>query len=226
MKPVQPNPYSPYATADAGVRHLFPTLFGPPAAGALLPAGCLGLAVVPDEVIEIDPAATDLPAGLCPGCVAALRGIAVVAPRTFKPCRNCKGHTRHNELCAVCRAEAHELWAATRVAVPPPPTAAAGPYVVMGGPINVTPAAFCEHGDLAFHARMKVRALRGDQDQSTLDLVLPRCYLAKVFGAVLAVVDHDSNPEAHDRFTHTVNHTQDLARRSLQERAARREREQ
>ncbi|MFG2699550.1 hypothetical protein [Streptomyces sp. NPDC048386] len=223
MTTVQPNPYSPYATADPRVRHLFPTLFGPPEAGALLPTGCRDLAVVPDEPQEIVPPAEQLPAGVCPGCAAALRGLVVFDSRPVAACRNCDGETRHNQLCAVCRADAHELWVATRVAaVPPPaPLSSLGPFQVLGGPIRSTRDAFCEHGDFAFLGRLHVQPLQGDQERTTLDLILPRCYLAKVFGAVLAVVDEDPNPQAQDRFAVTVTEAQASVRHTLQQRATR-----
>ncbi|MEU9349048.1 hypothetical protein AB0D74_48410 [Streptomyces sp. NPDC048278] len=221
MTTVQPNPYSPYATADPQVRHLFPTLFGPPTAGALLPTGCLELAVVPDEPLETDPAA-ELPAGVCPGCAAALRGIGVLDLRPHTACRTCPGQTRYNELCAVCRAKAHELWADTRVhAAPPPATPAPGPFLALGGPVSVASSVFCDHGDLAIAARLRGHHLSGDQADTTLDVIMPRCYIAKVIGAVLAVVDHDPSTEAQDRFAETVTETQQRVSQTLQERAAR-----
>lgn len=214
---VEPNPYSPYATADPAQRHLFPTLFGPPASGILIPAGCHRLAVVPDHPTELDPDTTELPDGLCPGCVDSLRGLpATTAPRPVTACRTCGQDTHHNQLCALCRAEAHDLWQHIRTTdAPSPPTV---PFVALGGPISVTPHAFCEHGDLAFALRLNGYHLTGDQHEGHLDVVFPRCYLAKILGAALAVVDHDSNPEAHDRFTTTVNRTQDRVATALRHR--------
>ncbi|WP_160147699.1 hypothetical protein, partial [Arthrobacter sp. TS-15] len=54
----------------------------------------------------------------------------------------------------------------------------------------------------------------------TIDLVLPRCYLALLIGGVLAAVDHDTNPHAHDRFTESVNRTQAKVRAALEQQAA------
>lgn len=222
METAAPSPYSPYATADPTTRHLFPLLFGPPpTAGTLLPTGCNGLAVVPDEPLEVDPAAEDLPAGLCTGCVAAMRGLEVPDHRPLAECRNCAAPTRHNRLCAGCSNNAHQLWVETRTAPGPPlvhlPTV---PFVALGGDLRVTPDAFCEHGDLAFAVRLKGHHLIGDQHEEELPVVFPRCYLAKIIGGVLAVVDHDPNPEAQDRFTTTVNRTQDKVRAALKQRDA------
>ncbi|MET9088125.1 hypothetical protein ABZX77_40650 [Streptomyces sp. NPDC004237] len=214
---VQPSPYSPYATADPAERHLFPTLFGPPAAGALLPTGCHALAVAPDEPLKVDPA-EELPAGVCAPCAAAMRDDTASAPRPVTTCYSCGDQTHHNRLCAVCRAEAHQMWAATRVAAEPPPSTDVGTLIVRGGPISISPNAFCEHGDLAFTARVHVRPLHGRQEDATLNLLLPRCYLAKMFGAVLAAVDEDPSPEAQDRFTQTVTETQAVVRDTLRSR--------
>jgi|SRR5699024_4970894 len=70
-----PNPHSPYADADPDVRHLFPnpTFFPDPTPGALLPAACGGMAVVPTEPLHVTPD-EHLPEGLCPACVAQMRG--------------------------------------------------------------------------------------------------------------------------------------------------------
>ena len=224
MNTPAPNPYSPYATADPGLRHLFPTLFGPPAPGALQPTGCYALAVVGDQPIELDPTADQLPDGLCTECVAHMRGHDAPETRPFTNCRGCGADTRHNSLCALCRAEAHELWQTIRTVAEPPPAhhQERGPFIAMGGPLSVTPGAFCEHGDLAFAARLTGYHLPHGQEQH-LDVVLPRCYLAKLLGAVLAIVDHDSTPEAQDRFTTTVNRTQNRVRANLEHRAAERD---
>jgi len=227
MTTVPPSPYSPYATADPDVRHLIPLPeeYGPPAPGRLLPAGCHELAVVSDDSAEIDPATRPLPRGLCAPCVASMRGLAV--PDDTRPltnCRTCGGETRYNHLCALCRAEAHQLWQTVRTTPAPTPTQqpATGSFVVLGGPLRITPDSFCEHGDLAFTARLQGYRTVGDQHDERLDLVLPRCYLAKVVGSVLAIVDHESgtNPEAHERFTDTVNQSQATVRGALQHLAA------
>jgi len=120
---VPPNPYSPYATADPDTRHLFPIPpeLGPPTPGTLLFAGCHGLAVVPDDPIEIDPATEQLPHGLCMPCVDSLRGLAHTDTRPLTDCRVCCHITRNNSLCATCRATAHHLWQDTRVTAVPPP---------------------------------------------------------------------------------------------------------
>lgn len=219
MTTVEPNPFSPYATADPAVRHLFPTLFGPPTPGILIPAGCHDLAVVLDQAAEIDPTATELPEGLCALCVASMRGLTVTAnPRPLAACRTCGQDTHHNRLCALCRAEAHELWQDVRTTTAPPPQERNAPFVALGGPLSVTPHAFCEHGDLAFVSRLHGYRLEGDQHEERLDVVLPRCYIAQLFGAVLAYVDHDPNPEAGERFTQTVDRTQNRVRTALQQR--------
>lgn len=115
MTRIEPNPYSPYATADAQWRHIFPALdvFGPPRPGALTVAGCERLAVVPNEPLRADAGHPELPDGLCPMCVAAMRGEDL--PEDARPesqCRECTGWTHHDALCALCRMQAHEEWVA------------------------------------------------------------------------------------------------------------------
>lgn len=229
---VPPNPYSPYATAAPGLRHLIrlPEEYGPPAPGRLLPAGCVELAVVPDDPTEIDPATTQLPDGLCPACVASLRGLPVSTDNPRSLCRTCLTETRYNGLCELCRADAHQLWQAVRTTPAPTPVQQPDPgsFVALGGPLRITPGAFCEHGDLAFAAHLHGFRTTGDQNTEELDLVLPRCYLATLIGTVLAVVDHESgtNTEAHDRFTNAVNESQTAVRNALQHLAARRNNEE
>ncbi|MFI6274287.1 hypothetical protein [Streptomyces sp. NPDC050988] len=221
MKRVPPNPYSPYATADPTERHLFPTLFGPPTPGTLHPAGCHGLAVVPDEPVEVAPDAESLPDGLCAACTAALRGLAVPDTRPLSACEKCVQGTRNNGLCAVCRTDAHQLWTRVRTATAPHTVEKpAGAFVVRGGPLRVTPDAFCEHGDLAFATRMHGYHIGGDDHEEAIDLVLPRCYLALLIGGVLAAVDHDNTPGAHERFTESVNRTQAKVRAALEQQTA------
>ena len=112
---VEPNPYSPYADANPNLRHAFPVpdFFPALKAGALLPAGCGGMAVVPTEPLQVVPAA-DLPEGLCPACVEELRGNHT--PPSIPPaeCRECGTDTRHADLCALCRQEKHDKWWAVR----------------------------------------------------------------------------------------------------------------
>uniref|UniRef100_A0AAU2A1R1 Uncharacterized protein n=1 Tax=Streptomyces sp. NBC_00093 TaxID=2975649 RepID=A0AAU2A1R1_9ACTN len=233
MTTVPPSPYSPYATADPDVRHLIPLPpeYGPPTPGTLLPAGCHELAAVSDDPTEIDPATEQLPSGLCALCVASMRGLAV--PDDTRPltnCRTCGGETRYNSLCALCRAEAHQLWQAVRTTPAPTPTQQPerGSFVALGGPLRVTAGAFCEHGDLAFAARLHGFRTVGDQHDEQLDLVLPRCYTAKLIGSVLAIVDHESGaaPEAHERFTDTVNQSQAAVRHAIEHMAALRNNEE
>ncbi|MGW3847152.1 hypothetical protein [Streptomyces fagopyri] len=109
-----PNPYSPYADADPLYRHLLPTLlpsmFGEPAPGALVVAGCDRMVVVPDEPLRAaDEPDAELPAGVCPACIAALRGDRP-APATAVECQRCESTTRHTGLCALCRQEKHADW--------------------------------------------------------------------------------------------------------------------
>lgn len=114
MTTVTPNPYSPYADADPQYRHLFPTItiFGDPIPGGLALAGCERMAVVPVEPLQ-DANAGDgtLPDGLCPACLAAMRGQELPDDaQQVTNCRDCDSRTDHDGLCAVCRQEAHEDW--------------------------------------------------------------------------------------------------------------------
>jgi hypothetical protein len=115
---VAPNPYSPYADADLQYRHVFPvvTFFGNPKPGGLALAGCERMAVVPEEPLQ-DALAGDgvLPDGLCPACVASMRGEELPADaRPVSQCRDCEGSTDHDGLCALCRQDAHDAWWPTR----------------------------------------------------------------------------------------------------------------
>lgn len=115
MTTVTPNPASPYADADPAFRHMFPSLFGPPLPGHLAFAGCDRLAVVPPEMTETGPTARTLPDGLCPACLAAMRGQE--PPEDIRPvanCRACDATTDHDGLCAMCRMDAHDQWWTTR----------------------------------------------------------------------------------------------------------------
>jgi hypothetical protein len=84
--------------------------FGPPAPGGLALAGCERMAVVPDEPMRTaNP--NELPDGLCPACVAAMRGQEL--PDDTRPvtdCRTCDGRTEHDGVCALCRQELHDQW--------------------------------------------------------------------------------------------------------------------
>lgn len=119
MTTIAPNPHSPYADADPNSRHLFPSyaFFGAPTPGGLATTGCERLAVVPEEPLK-DAADGILPDGLCPACLAAMRGEEL--PEDVRPvtdCRSCDSSTYHDGLCAMCRMEAHEAWWPTRDAV-------------------------------------------------------------------------------------------------------------
>lgn len=118
MTTVTPNPYSPYADADPQYRHIFPSpiFFPDPIPGGLALAGCERMAVVPTEPLQ-DAQAGDgiLPDGLCPACLAAMRGEELPEDaRRVASCRDCGCSTDHDGLCAVCRQEAHEAWWPTR----------------------------------------------------------------------------------------------------------------
>lgn len=118
MTTIAPNPHSPYADADPNYRHIFAafTFFGDPHPGGLVPTACERLAVVPEEPLR-DANAGDgtLPDGLCPACLAAMRGEEL--PEDIRPvtdCRECESRTEHDGLCALCRQEKHEAWWPTR----------------------------------------------------------------------------------------------------------------
>lgn len=116
MISVPPNPYSPFADADAHLRHLFAvpqllTLVGaPPVPGQLASTACGRLAVVPADVIEIKPG-TPAPAGACLIC---FRAMEQGQPRELathpKACTVCGTPSRHGLLCALCRQEGHDAW--------------------------------------------------------------------------------------------------------------------
>ncbi|WP_330348150.1 hypothetical protein [Streptomyces sp. NBC_00582] len=224
MSIAAPNPYSPYATADPYASHLFPTLFGPPEPGALLPTACFHLAVVRGQPpTEIDPATEQLPAGLCTVCVDHMRGRDIPESRPFTACQGCGADTRHNGMCAVCRAEAHELWQNVRTThTPPLERQAIKPFIARGGPLAVTAGAWCEHGDFAFVARFRGYQVPDGPPQE-ITVILPRCYVAELLGCALAIIDHDSTPEALQRFADTITHAQDHLRGLLERRAAERE---
>lgn len=111
---VEPNPFSPYADAGPEWRHIFPSpiFFPDPTPGALTPAACGGMAVVPAESLQVVPDA--LPEGLCPACLAEMRGNHTPASIPPAECRECGSDTRHADLCALCRQEKHDEWWAVR----------------------------------------------------------------------------------------------------------------
>lgn len=114
MTRIEPNPPSPFADADPQYRHIFPSpvFFPPPRPGVLALAGCDRMAVVPSESLR-DAAAGELPDGLCPGCLAAMRGEELPADaRPVTDCRECGSRTDHDGLCVMCRMDGHEALAA------------------------------------------------------------------------------------------------------------------
>lgn len=120
MTRLDPNPPSPYATADPQYRHLFPEypIFGAPPAGVLAVTACEGLAIVPDGPLrELDSAAP--PDGLCPACLTvAAGGDAPSRPQSL-PCQQCESQGPDG-LCVLCRIELHETWAAQQTAADQP----------------------------------------------------------------------------------------------------------
>lgn len=113
MTTVAPNPPSPYADADPATRHLFAVpafLNNPLRPGTLYATACNRLAVVPETPVEVtDP--EQLPDGLCPICVTAMRaGAPLEDSRPTRACPQCDGTTRHDGLCAVCRMDEHDAW--------------------------------------------------------------------------------------------------------------------
>lgn len=116
MTTLTPNPHSPYADADPTYRHMIPSFFlcAPPKPGVLALTGCERMAVVPEEGLRAA-GVGPRPDGLCPACLAAMRGEEL--PLDVRPtanCRECHALTAHDGLCAVCRQEAHETWWLTR----------------------------------------------------------------------------------------------------------------
>lgn len=105
-----PNPSSPFATAAADTRHIFPSLFGNPEPGMLVLTGCDQLAVVPTEPLQETAPGASLPDGLCPACVTAMNTNERPASGSCTPCRECGLDTRQDGLCALCRMEAHDEW--------------------------------------------------------------------------------------------------------------------
>lgn len=106
----EPNPYSPYATADPAARHVFQAFFGSfPPPDVLALTACAEFAVVPASLTKTDRGSPH--AGLCTACVAAMQSRPLpekVGPVT--DCRFCEGSTLHDGVCALCRQEFHEEW--------------------------------------------------------------------------------------------------------------------
>lgn len=112
---ITPNPPSPFANANPAFRHLIPTipLFSVPVPGTLALTGCNYLAVVPDEPLRDASAGGALPDGLCPACLAEMRGeTPPTGVRPVTECRTCDDHTIHGEMCVLCRQEMHDRWMA------------------------------------------------------------------------------------------------------------------
>jgi hypothetical protein len=108
-----PNPYSPYATAQPGVRHIFtssPFLLGERVPWVLGTTACRNLAVVLDEpVLPFDKASS--PPGICPTCLAAVRGQMVIsAGEELTRCDLCRAKTRQGQWCSPCRESLHRAW--------------------------------------------------------------------------------------------------------------------
>jgi hypothetical protein len=113
MTRVEPNPFSPYATAAADVRHLFAVpfwLMASPRPGELMPTACGELAVVPETLSEAKPD-DSLPEGVCGTCAQARQDDTTVAPSgPVTDCRECGLRTNHGKLCALCRSDLHDAW--------------------------------------------------------------------------------------------------------------------
>ncbi|MFB4273065.1 hypothetical protein [Nonomuraea sp. GTA35] len=113
MTRVEPNSYSPYATAAPDVRHLFAMpawLMASPRPGELAQTACGELAVVPDAPIKTEPGEA-MPEGMCGTCVKARNADVVVAPSaTTADCSECGLGTCHGALCALCRTDLHDQW--------------------------------------------------------------------------------------------------------------------
>ena len=116
---VAPNPYSPYATADPERRHIIPVpalladLGARPAPGALATTACGQLAVVPADVVLVEPGAA-FPAIACPPCLEAMAADRIdEPPREIELCPECDRPTPYG-LCIICRQERHDQWWAER----------------------------------------------------------------------------------------------------------------
>lgn len=121
---VDPNPYSPFATADTDLRHLIPVpLFFPaPVPGRLALTGCGRMAVVPPKVGRIREELRLVPGGCAPcfdtmAALAAGAGAGMFAPGLPPAiCGTCRSPSSQGAMCAICRAEAHAAWTGQRTA--------------------------------------------------------------------------------------------------------------
>lgn len=119
MTRIEPNPRSPFADADLRYRHIFLSraFFPAPQPGVLALAECDRLAVVPTEPLRDALADGELPDGLCPACLAAMRGEKLPADvRPVSDCRECSSRTDRDGLCVMCRMDGHEALAADAAA--------------------------------------------------------------------------------------------------------------
>ncbi|MFJ8743442.1 hypothetical protein ACIRL2_29205 [Embleya sp. NPDC127516] len=113
------HPTSPYATADPALRHVIPSPFGQtPRPGLLALTACGNLAVVPATApVHLDSDHAD-PDDLCPRCAAAVQDADAhpdIRPHTL--CEMCEAPTRHGNLCAPCRQDAHDACTTGRPAL-------------------------------------------------------------------------------------------------------------
>lgn len=114
---VEPNPYSPFATADPNYRHIIPSPIFFPAAkpGVLVLTGCNELAVVPEELSDVNDSNGILQDGLCPACVSAMNsGEEPAYTGSETSCGVCQSPTHRDGLCVLCRQSQHDEWWPTR----------------------------------------------------------------------------------------------------------------
>lgn len=171
-KRVEPNPYSPYATADPDLRHMFVPFFGGiPDAGVLALAECERQAVVPADTVDCTDAVmegrlTDLPPGLCPVCITVATGQGEPGQQHPETCRRCEGVSSQGEWCAMCRFELHEEWWANTHRVTPEEDAA-GVATVKHARASMTAEVRCftaEHEPIGYIAAVPV-------DESSIEVV-------------------------------------------------------
>lgn len=109
------NPYSPYATAAADVRHVASTVLvdTKPVVGTLALTACGHYAVALGEDPPVNPVggASD---GVCPACMQSLRGDPPHDLHdVFAVCEECGLKTRHGRWCGLCREDLHDTWRLT-----------------------------------------------------------------------------------------------------------------
>lgn len=110
MTNVDPNPYSPYATADPNARHVLDILLPVGVkTGRLSLTACGNLAVVPEELTSLKETDT-IPKGMCKPCLEVAVNGQEVEMREMTPCIECQTMTEHGGICAVCRMEGHDNW--------------------------------------------------------------------------------------------------------------------